>query len=64
MHFKKIYHPHTAFQEVKTRVRMVDVSYVRFVIWNGSLNMVDVWYTYFDMQGRGVVVDKHVPMVV
>ena len=32
---------------------MVD-AYSRFVIWNGSLNMVDVWYTYFDMQGRGV----------
>ena len=33
---------------------MVVVAYTRFDIWNGSLNMVDVWYTYFDMQGGGV----------
>ena len=31
---------------------MVSVAYTRFDIWNGSLNMVDVWYTYFDKQGE------------
>ena len=31
---------------------MVVVAYTRFDIWNGSLNMVDVWYTYFDKQGE------------
>ena len=25
---------------------MVDVVYTRFDIWNGSLNMVEVWYPY------------------